>query len=100
MEDKQIYTDLGALGANIKNLTEAIVEMKAEDKEHREYVRTKLEVLDKVERDLATAKPVLKDIEKWKERTIGAVMAASAVSAILSAYIGEIFNFIKFKLGM
>ena len=99
MEDKQVYSDIGRLGAQIEGLTQVISEMKSEDKEHRDYVKAKLQVLEKVEADLNIASPVLKDINKWKERTIGAVMAASAASAVVSAYGGDIINFIRFKMG-
>lgn len=99
MEDKDVYKDLGRFENQINNLTSAISEMRQEDKEHREMVREKLQVLDKLESDLEIAKPMLKDIDRWKERVVGAVMLAGAVSATVSFFIGDIVHYIRVKLG-
>jgi len=99
MEDKEIYSDLGRLSAEIINISYVIQESKREDKEFREFVKEKLVVLDGLERDFKEASPVIKEIRVWKERTIGAIMLVSAIAGIISFFIQDLFNLIKYKLG-
>lgn len=99
MDDKQVYTDLGRLGAQIDSLTETVQQLRHETKEDREFLKDKLAKLDELDREFKEAKPVIKDINKWKERTIGAVMAASAASAIITSYGTDIIAFFRHKVG-
>jgi len=99
MEDKEIYSDLGRLSAEIINISHVIQDSKREDKEFREFVKEKLVVLDGLERDFKEASPVIKEIRVWKERTIGAIMLVSAIAGIISFFIQDLFNLIKYKLG-
>ena len=99
MEDKEVYKDLGKLTAQVEAIAETVSWMKQDDKEHKEFVREKLQLLDKLESDLEITKPMLKDIDKWRERVVGAVMLAGAVSATVSFFIGDIVHYIRVKLG-
>lgn len=99
MEDKTVYEKLGNLGARMDNLFHLIEEMKLSDKDHKEYVRAKLEILDALKQDFKDAEPVIKDINKWKERTIGVVMFVSVLGGTLSFFVADIIHYIKLKLG-
>ncbi len=99
MEDKSVYEKLGTLTAEMKNLAGALEEMKQVDRDHREYVRSKLDILEELKQDFKEAEPVLKDINKWKERTIGVVMFMSLIGGTLSFFISDFIHYIKIKLG-
>lgn len=99
MENKDIYTSLGSLTATVEGIRRDINEIKQIDKEHKEFVRQKLEIIEDLDREFKNAKPVLEDINKWKERTIGAVLFVSLISGVISFFLQDIFNFVKFKLG-
>lgn len=99
MEDKTVYEKLGTLTAEIKNLFSALEEMKNVDKEHREYIRNKLDILEELRQDFRDAEPVIKDINKWKERTIGVVMFMSVLGGTLSFFISDFIHYLKIKLG-
>ncbi len=99
MEDKTVYEKLGTLTAKIETLFSTLEEMKHTDKDHREYVRSKLDILEELRQDFREAEPVIKDINKWKERTIGVVMFMSLVGGTLSFFISDFIHYIKLKLG-
>lgn len=99
MEDKSVYEKLGTLSAEIRSLFSTLEEMKSVDKEHRDYVRSKLDILEELRQDFRDAEPVIKDINKWKERTIGVVMFMSLVGGTLSFFISDFIHYIKLKLG-
>lgn len=97
--NKDIYTSLGSLTATVEGIRRDITEIKQIDKERWDFVTKKLAIIEDLDREFKSAKPVIEDINKWKERTIGAVMFVSLLSGVISFFIQDIFHYIRIKLG-
>ena len=99
MDDKDIYSSLGRLGAQVESLTKIISEMRAEDKEYREEVKKELTKIKVAVVLIEESEPIIRDIKRWKERGIGAVMLTSLVMSLLISFGINIFEFIRMKVG-
>ena len=97
--NREIYTSLGSLAATVEGIRRDITELKQMDKEHRDFVRSKLEIIGDLDREFKNAKPVLENINKWKERMIGIVFLISSIIGLISFFLQDIFQLIKMKLG-
>ena len=67
MEDKDIYSSLGRLGAQVESLTKTISEMRAEDKEYREEVKQELAKIKVAVVLIEESEPIIRDIKPWRK---------------------------------
>lgn len=100
VDDTQIYRDLGRIGAQIDTLSKTIADMREEDRKYKEYLEDKLDLLEETAQAVKDASPIIKDIKVWRERTIGAMLFASSLSAIVAAYGVDFIHFIRAKAGI
>jgi hypothetical protein len=98
--DTEIYRDLGRIGAQIDTLTKALADQREEDRKYKEYLEEKLDLLEETAKAVKDASPIIKDIKIWRERTIGAMLFASSISAIVAAYGVDFIHFIRAKVGI